>query len=198
MPRTEEENQRIRDAQRANILKAARKVFALRGWSATMAEIADAAEVSQGLAYRYFSGKEAIFREIVERAMQAGMENMQRIREMPGTPGERLAHLVSWTFDNRKERIDFFEFTLRGFSDESLPADLRELLRKPIHNFQEMLHNLIVEGQASGEVFQGDPDQLVIAIIACFNGLSRFPMRRSEYFQKHFPEAGIFLRMLKP
>jgi len=197
MPRTEEENQRIRDSQRANILKAATDVFALQGWSATMAEIADAADVSQGLAYRYFSGKEAIFREIVERVTQAGMEGMQRIREMPGTPGERMANLVSWTFDNRNERIDFFEFALRGFSDETMPEDLRELLRKPSRNYQDLLRSQIVEGQASGEVAQGDPDQLVIAIIACFNGLSRFPMRHSKYFQEHFPDSGIFLRMLK-
>lgn len=198
MPRTEEANQIIREAQREKILNSARKVFASKGWAATMAEIAAAADVSQGLAYRYFPGKEAIFRELVEQSVNSGLEILQRIREMPGTPWERLVSLVSWTFDNKDNRADFYQFTLRGMNDEATPDDLRALLQKPSRTYQEMLRSLVVEGQSAGEVVQGDPDQLVIAIIACFNGLSRFPWRHSEYFRKHFPDTRIILRMLKP
>jgi AcrR family transcriptional regulator len=59
MPRTEEANQRIREAQRAKILEAAWNVFARHGLTATMADVAAAAEVSYGLVYRYFVNKEA-------------------------------------------------------------------------------------------------------------------------------------------
>src|SRR5262245_10565427 len=59
MPRTEEANQRVREAQRAKILDGATAAIARKGWAATMADVAAAAEVSQGLAYRYFANKEA-------------------------------------------------------------------------------------------------------------------------------------------
>lgn len=198
MPRTVEANQRIRDAQREKILASARRVFAARGWAATMSDIAADAGVSQGLAYRYFASKEDIFRQLVEGAVQAGLEAIQQIDAMPGTAGERLAFLVTWTFRRQEDRVDFYQFSLRGLGDTAAPEDLRELLRQPRQAYQDLLRSLIVEGQAAGEVAPGDPDQLVLAIIACFDGLSRFQLRGSEYFRKHFPDAGIILRMLKP
>src|SRR5690348_4515212 len=90
IPRSEEANQRLREEQRAKILEGARKVFAQKGMAATMAEVAAAAGVSQGLAYRYFDSKEAIFKELLEQAVQVGLAATSRIMEMPGTPGERL------------------------------------------------------------------------------------------------------------
>lgn len=43
---------RSQDAQRTNILEGARRAFARKGQAATMADVAQAAGVSQGLAYR--------------------------------------------------------------------------------------------------------------------------------------------------
>jgi len=60
MPRTPEANQRIREAQRAKILESARSVFARKGMEATITDIAAEAQISLGLAYRYFADKEAI------------------------------------------------------------------------------------------------------------------------------------------
>ncbi len=73
MPRTAEANQRLREEQRAKILDGAMKVFAQKGSAATMAEIAAAAEVSQGLAYRYFANKEAIIHAVLEHVIQIGI-----------------------------------------------------------------------------------------------------------------------------
>jgi hypothetical protein len=55
MPLTEAANQRIREAQRAKILRAAWKAFARKGRAMTMADVATAANVSYGLTYRYFA-----------------------------------------------------------------------------------------------------------------------------------------------
>ncbi|GIM47935.1 hypothetical protein DNHGIG_34840 [Collibacillus ludicampi] len=198
MPRTEEANQRLREAQRAKILDAARKVFARKGWAATMADIAAAAEISQGLAYRYFANKEAIFNEVVKQAVQSGYSRLQRILEMPGTPGERLELLVSRVFENRRERLEFFQLIVQAFQDEATPEDLRDLLRMQSQTFQDVMRQLIVEGQATGEVADGDPDQLVLAVIACLNGLSSLALRLPEKFKNHFPEPRIIMRMLKP
>ena len=50
-----------------------------------------------------------------------------------------------------------------------------------------------------GEVAAGDPDQLVRAILACLDGLIRWGTHDDPvHDNEHFPEASIFLRMLKP
>ena len=65
MPRTEQAFEEMRAMANRKILDAARRVFARKGLGATISDIAEEAGVSQGLAYRYFSSKEAIFHTIL-------------------------------------------------------------------------------------------------------------------------------------
>lgn len=59
------------DAQRDRILCAALKCFVEQGFhAASMASIADAAQMSVGLIYRYFANKQAIVLAIVERQLE--------------------------------------------------------------------------------------------------------------------------------
>src|SRR5271165_5721279 len=95
MPRSTEANQRIREAQRAKILQSARRVFARKGMAATITDIAAEAGVSLGLAYRYFTDKEAILNELVKQTLPDDSSGFQKLVGMPGTPGERLATLIS-------------------------------------------------------------------------------------------------------
>ena len=198
LPRTEEANQRIREEQRAKILDAARKVFARKGMTATMADVAAAAEVSQGLAYRYFASKEAIFHVLVEQAVQSGIAGIQRIPKMAGTPGERLDFLVSMAWEGRREHPENYQLMYQVLDDEATSDDIRELIGRQGQTYLEVLRQLIVDGQASGEVAEGDPDQLVIVLLSCLDGLSRQALREPEWVKKHFPETEIILRLFKP
>src|SRR5712664_2683066 len=123
MQSTEAANQRLRETQRAKILDGARNIFARKGKAATMAEVAEAAGVSQGLAYRYFANKEEIFRELIDQALQSGLASPQRILQMPGTPGERLVFLVSRLIEGRRERPEFHQLFDQVLSDEAAPND---------------------------------------------------------------------------
>jgi AcrR family transcriptional regulator len=198
MARTAEANQRLREAQRAKILKSASKVFARLGRTATMADVASEAQVSQGLAYRYFASKEALFQTLVEQAMQTDPAELRSFLEMPGTPGERLALLVSRLVESRRERPEFYQLLDQVQSAETTPNDLRELIRKRGQTFLEVMRQLIIEGQAIGEIAAGDPVQLVTAVAACLEGLTRFALLDPEQFKTSCPHAGILLRMLQP
>ena len=198
MPRTEEANQRIREEQRAKILDGARKVFARKGMAATMAEVAAEASVSQGLAYRYFASKEAIFHELVEQSVPSGIARIQRIPQMQGTPGEHLDFLVSMAWEGRRENPEIYQVLYQVLDDEATSGAIRELIGRQGKAYLDMLRQLIVEGQATGEVAQGDPDQLVIVVLACLDGLTRLALRDPERVKKHFPDAGIILRIFKP
>src|SRR3546814_18288534 len=70
-------------AQRERILCAAQKCFVEHGFhAASMASIAETAEMSAGLIYRYFENKNAIILAIVERQLQLLSEDIRLNRQV--------------------------------------------------------------------------------------------------------------------
>jgi AcrR family transcriptional regulator len=197
MPRTEAANQRIRAAQRAKILAAAWSAFAQKGYAATMADVAAAAGVSHGLVYRYFAGKEAIFQALVEQTLQAADAALQSLGELPGTPGKRLDALLLRMVESRHDHPEAAQLYQQVLSDEATPPALRASAARHAQALQHTLRRLIVEGQASGEVCAADPDQLVTAVLAVLEGLTRLAFIYPRRFREHFPQTGILVRMLK-
>ena len=200
MPRTTEANQRIREAQCAKILESARSVFARKGMEATITDIATEAQISIGLAYRYFADKEAIFSELVKQTIPADSAGFQRLLEMPGTPGERLAVLISSIVAARghREPLEAHQLLNHALQAGAMPDDVRELLGRRYQMLLDTMRQLIVEGQATGEVAPGDPDQLVAVVSACLDGLTRWAVRDPEQFRTYVPDAEIVLRLFKP
>jgi len=198
MPRTEAANQRLRETQREKILDAARRVFARKGLAATMADIATEAAISHGLAYHYFTSKEVLFQALVEQILQERRAALQRFREIPLPPGERLEFLVTRLIENRRDHPEVAQLHEQVQSAEATPPDLREQAREVNQAFADLLRQLIVEGQAEGAVIDADPDQLLTAVAAALDGLTRLAMSNPERFRQHFPDASIILAMLKP
>lgn len=67
-------------AQRERILAAAKLCFIKYGFdSASMANIAETANMSAGLIYRYFTGKDAIILAIIEQQLQLAREEIARL-----------------------------------------------------------------------------------------------------------------------
>ena len=68
-------------AQRNRILDAAQKCFAERGFhGAGMALIADTAQMSPGLIYRYFAGKSELIHGIVSRQIELMAEDLEMFK----------------------------------------------------------------------------------------------------------------------
>jgi AcrR family transcriptional regulator len=198
MPRTKVANQHRREAQREKILNGARKVFARKGMEATMAEVAAEAGVSHGLAYHYFANKEALFHALVEQTLQSDPAGLQSVFEGSGTPGERLAALLTKLVAFRREYPEIYQILDQVERSQTTPDDLRELMGRQSQLFFTVLRQLITEGQAIGEVADGDPDQLVNAVAAYLEGLTRLALRYPGEFQQHCPDSEILLRILKP
>jgi len=88
------------DAQRDRILCAALKCFIEHGFhAASMASIADAAQMSAGLMYRYFANKNAIVLAIIERQLD---EKRSVIRQLQSST-DMVARLVQ-TFEHWRSR----------------------------------------------------------------------------------------------
>ena len=198
MPRTEEANQLIRESSRKKILDAALRVYARKGRESTVADVAKEAGVSQGLAYRYFPSKDAIFVALLRQMSLPPDEVQAMVRNIPGTPAERLARIVSAMIERRRKDPEFYQFFNQAMSDDSLPPDIMEQMKTLGPLVHKILRRLIVEGQATGEIAKDNPDKLVRAVMACLDGLSRMAPSSSGQLENDMPDASIILRMLGP
>jgi AcrR family transcriptional regulator len=177
-------------------MEKALAVFARKGLAATMADVAAEAGVSQGLAYRYFSNKDELFRALVADAMRTGAA-AQPPELGGGTPWERLGVLLTRLIESRREHPEFFQLLHHVASDPGTPEDLHRLMARRGRGFVDLLRGLVVEGQASGEVAADDPDQLVSAVVAMVDGLGRLQWAHPAGRAARYPSPEIVLRMLR-
>lgn len=96
-PKTNKQNEQIREQSRRQITDAAFELFAREGYSRTsMAAVAKKAKVSKGLIYHYFESKEAILHSIFDDLMQKGDQIMYAKPE--AAPREQLKSIIEQTF----------------------------------------------------------------------------------------------------
>jgi AcrR family transcriptional regulator len=196
-PRTEEANQHIREEQRERILEAAQRLFARKGFTDTkMTDIAAAAKISYGLAYHYFANKEEIFTRLVEAALQSSLALLQHGRQQPGTPWDRLHWLVTQILQGAQREPEAFMVIIQAFTNDTVPLEAREIARQQGEMSQAILKQLVLEGQAAGQVVAGDPDQLVTAFSWCITGMA-LDMSFLDHPLAAFPNADHILRILK-
>lgn len=162
-----------------------------------MADVAAEAQVSQGLAYRYFESKEEIFKTLVKDSIQSADDYEVMMRKIPGTSAEKLRTIVTRLLERRREQPGYYQFLYQMLSDGSLPLELRERMGKHGRILFKGLRQLIVDGQSSGEIAKDDPDQLLEAVMACIEGLWK-RMAYSDKPSENYPDPKIVLRMLKP
>lgn len=197
MPRTEVANERVRQQARDRILAGARSAFARKGLAATMADVAVSAGVSQGLPYRYFSDKDDLIRALVSEAVrQSDAEGLPSA--LPGTAGGRLRRLVTSMVEARRAQPELFLLMQHVVSDPATPRDLLDLILARGRAIADTMRRLVTEAQAAGEAAADDPEQLVIAVMACLDGLGRFMLAYPGQAATHFPAPEIITRMLQP
>src|SRR5882724_9871090 len=128
MPRTEEENQRIREEQRRNIIVAAGHIFADKGLAgARMADIAREAGISYGLLYHYFDTKELIFKAVVERNTGALERVIKEYSQQPVTPWERLVKLTNHFLAGMQRVPEGYLVTSQAFVNADSPQEIRDV-----------------------------------------------------------------------
>jgi AcrR family transcriptional regulator len=139
------------DAQRDRILCAALKCFIEHGFhAASMANIAEAAQMSAGLIYRYFDNKNAIVLAIVERQLE---EKRQLIRQMQSIDDlvDRMVQTFEQLRSTEAQRMSvalFLEMSAEGTRNPQIAEALRASDAATREEFQAQLRRRRVEGGA--------------------------------------------------
>ncbi|MDV7764604.1 TetR/AcrR family transcriptional regulator [Peribacillus simplex] len=112
MPRTPEENDRIRQASKEKIRAAAMELFMKQGFYATsISDIAKKAGISKGLLYNYYKGKEELLSEMVEARIREVVKVMEEAVILE-TPNEQLKYIVNGAIDNIHKNPEVHRFYL--------------------------------------------------------------------------------------
>jgi AcrR family transcriptional regulator len=116
------------EAQRERILNAALQCFVESGFhAASMASIAESAQMSAGLMYRYFENKNAIMLAIIERQLE---EKRCRIRALQASSNFKAGILEAfdqWRAGGERRGMNpalFLEMSAEGTRDPQIAAAL--------------------------------------------------------------------------
>jgi AcrR family transcriptional regulator len=141
--------ERKKQETRQRLLRAAWELFQERGYDeTTVANITEAADVAKGTFFNYFATKEAIVEQIA----------VWRI--------ELLGNHVLCGSDVPRGAVERIKLLLQAMGDEFAPEDgfIRQMFvirlghkagRESAHRIGSLLHELVVQGQVSGEI-RGD------------------------------------------
>jgi AcrR family transcriptional regulator len=134
-----------------SILEAAAQVFAQTGYeSASIAEIAHAAEVSEGLIYRYFENKRDLLFQVLRRFYERVLARLESEVSQQATFASRLLTLVRTHLDVFVADADLCRLFIAEvrISGDYPGSQIQSLNRR----YTSVLINLVGEGVREGAV----------------------------------------------
>ncbi|MGL1935643.1 MAG: TetR/AcrR family transcriptional regulator [Fibrobacterales bacterium] len=163
-PRTDEQNEEIRQQSQRKILDAALETFAQKGYSnSTMASIAKQAGVSKGLAYNYFANKEALLKEVFEEGFSAIATIMSD--SISSDPLKSLINVIEISYTSFKENLPFWTLYLQITIQPDSQAIISEEIQSRMHT---IMGNIIQLFSALGAK---DPETEAFLFGAHFDGV---------------------------
>jgi AcrR family transcriptional regulator len=140
MPRTTEQNQKIREATRAEIISSAMILFGKNGYAPTTTRmITQHAGISAGLMYHYFDGKESLLLAVFENCM--GILDAAFSEAYLGSlPHERITSIVGAIFDMLERDREFWGLFYMLRTQPAIMA----ILGEPFRHWTVQLRNLFI------------------------------------------------------
>lgn len=199
MGRNPEQNERMRDERREQIMASALSLFATRGLGSTkISDIANAAGISQGLLYHYFASKEAIYVELIRESFERMNAAATGLAGSSMTPREKMENAIEGLLAEVEENEQFAHHVLliaqAGISD-GLPADVGQLIMQNQDIPYRVVTGILAEGQVEGSVKDADAADLSVLFWSIIRGLALYRATRGGVFERSGSELlkSVFL-----
>jgi AcrR family transcriptional regulator len=136
-------------AQRERILAAAQKCFIEHGFhAASMASIAQTAQMSPGLMYRYFPSKNAIVLAIIERQLEQSRRKIGELQASTDIAANVRQSFKQWqSVESQEMNVALF---LGMSADSSHDAQIAQALRASDRLLRAALEDWLARGREAG------------------------------------------------
>jgi AcrR family transcriptional regulator len=187
-PRSKNQNQEIRETSIQNIVSAAKKLFVTEGYlNVSVDKIAKNANVSKGLLYNYFSGKEALLEYIIDQLM-TGMSKFSKEIYSENDPGEKLKLTIQLTFKLMSENADFWKTVMPVITQKAITLKMEAKLKLI---FNQLTKDLTMMFKALGSK---EPEMEAYLLGAVLDGIAW------QYFflnDEHYPLSQVKKALLR-
>ena len=189
------------EQRRAEILKAAQQVFIEYGYErATMKHIMDAANISRGGLYQYFSSKEAVFETIMEESLAMELDDtLAMVKENATSYWDMLMKTIFGENGEPDDEMDpmapaKLEFFIIGRDDDHR----REYGTVRYNSGLKLYAHIIEQGQRSGEFSTRFNHEIIArSTIAFIDGLAVEHAMLSKEDIKIKEQSILFVEYLK-
>jgi AcrR family transcriptional regulator len=189
-----------RGSARQQVLLAATRLFAERGFDGTSVQhIVDAAEVTKGALYHHWRSKEDLLVDIYDQVVQTQLDHLEEIVRRNAPVDERVRSALEDIIETSADAFD--EVTVLIRSMHLLGAEQSHVVRARRRDYHERFRSLIEEGQRTG-VFRDDVSADV-ATHHIFGAFNEIPTWWREGGPKDLHAVGremlnVFMRGLEP
>jgi len=172
-PRKRAQSGQIREESRARLVRAARGLFASKGFFACkVGDIAREAGMSQGNVYWHFSSKEEILQEILAEGFGAAELMTAEVADASGPGRRKLDLLIERSLGLYSEYSDFVRIlgTLMGHGGQELMASLGFNMGEIGGRYHANLERVFAQARREKAVADVEPNLLALFYFSFFNG----------------------------
>jgi len=146
------------------LLSAAQELFASSGYKgASVRAITRRAGANLGAVTYHFGSKQALYERAMAGVAEPLREHLAAAARQPGTPLERIEHLVRAAFEHLAQHPELPSFMVQHLASQ---GPLPEMVSRVLEGNHAMFAGLIAEGQADGSIRSGDPRLMALSVVA--------------------------------
>ena len=159
-------------AHRDEILSAAEKVFAAKGFfPTTMSDIARKAEFGTGTLYKYFKSKEDLYFTLIDEKVEEINRLVRTELSQKTSAIQRIKKVLGLQFEFIEQNRDFFRIYIseRSRFEWTVKDELGKGLHKKMVTYIHILTEVVKQGIKEGEFRPLDPVDLAHALVGIVN-----------------------------
>lgn len=157
-------------ARRAEILAAARKIFAEKGLhETTLDEIAEKAELAKGTLYGYFENKDDLFFSVLGEAVHNVEDAINQAANSKQPPAEKITGMIKTMLTLFEENIDLMQLMTRN-QPGMLMDKMREKMQIPFRNLIKSVSGVLQQGIDQGVFIKTDAEKAASAFFNLIHG----------------------------
>ena len=197
MARNKQQNEKMREERKEQILLGALHQFAAKGLFATkIKDIAEAVGMAQGLVYHYYKSKDEIYVELIKNALDKMNEAVYSLKEMSLPPHEKIRLAIEQLLKTIESSNDFTQtcrLIAHATNSTAIPEEAKKLIEEKRDIPYQEIAKIMAQGQEEGTIIKADPNELAIIFWTFINGLAIYKATRQD--STAIPHADILINM---